>query len=278
MKIHKNAAFRLFAALAVCCMAFCACNTDIPIIDGGGSDSENDQKTCDDEGKERCFAPSESNQLATLKTCKDGHWTLTETCASPRCSSDLSACDPCADGETVCANGKDNTGVIYKCEDNHLITKSVCTTSCKTDGTCGECVNGALSSCGGGWLTTCVNGVKFTEQCPDNGICINDTACGCAPNAQKCTKEENSEQGKIKTCSSSGVWGAESICRTSDKIAASCSSDESCGECLNGTTKCEYSSDQLRNVIYECQSGLWVKSKLCTALVACNSAKTECAI
>ena len=271
MKIHKNAACRLFAALAVCCMAFCACNTDIPIIDGGSDGSEDDQKTCDADGDVRCFA-SNSNQLATLKTCKDGHWTLTETCSSPRCSSDLSACAPCADGETVCSEGSDGSGTAYACNDGELVFQKSCAGPCKSDGTCGDCFNDDPAFCENATLRTCVNFSYVWTPC-ESGRCSGTAECSCVNEAKKCANDENTKQGKIKTCSD-GQWISETICLASDKSLSSCSSGESCGECLNGATKCE--TKKFKGYEYTCQSGLWVKTKDCS--ISCNIALTECAI
>ncbi len=271
MNIHKNAAFRLFAPIAVCCIAFCACNTDIPIIDSDG-DAENNQKTCDAEGGERCFA-SDSNQLAVLKTCKDGHWTLKETCASPRCSSDLSACAPCVDGETVCAEGSDGAGSVYACNNGAPAFQYSCAGPCKPNGTCGECFEDEPAFCENATLRKCVNLSHVWTRC-ESGQCTADmTECGCVNDTQECANDENTNQGKIKTCSAN-KWGSETICLAGDKSPVSCASEKACGECLNGETKCE--TKNIKSYEYTCQIGIWVKTKDCS--LSCNFSRTECAI
>lgn len=270
-----KARFGSIAMLAmVMIVAIVGCNSELEGLVPDLTEDNGGASHCTD-GERRCDAPSDIHTLATVKKCVDGEWKFSENCNATRCNAKKTGCGTCIKGEQACINEDNGIGKMMHCnEEGELVAEASCgQSSCRQDNQCGECINGKDGTCDEEQrLTICQEGKYTTIECHDGYTCASLEKCGCLNKSTRCTNSEDDEIGLFRTCVGESWDDGEKCMKGNDYL--SCESDSKCGECLNGTQKCEFSKDGMRSVAYKCKDGKWKRLRDC---LACNLDKTDCA-
>ncbi len=270
-----KARFGSIATLAmVMTVAIVGCNSELEGLVPDLTEDNGGASHCTD-GERRCDAPSDIHTLATVKKCVDGEWKFSENCNATRCNAKKTGCGTCIKGEQACINEDNGIGKMMHCnEEGELVAEASCgQSSCRQDNQCGECINGKDGTCDEEQrLTICQEGKYTTIECYDGYTCASLEKCGCLNKSTRCTNSEDDEIGLFRTCVGESWDDGEKCMKGNDYL--SCESDSKCGECLNGTQKCEFSKDGMRSVAYKCKDGKWKRLRDC---LACNLDKTDCA-
>ncbi|MBS7381727.1 MAG: hypothetical protein KIG72_10730 [Bradymonadales bacterium] len=269
--------FGYIATLAmVMAVAIGGCNSELDGLVPDLTEDNGGASHCTD-GEMRCYAPSDIHTLAKVERCVGGEWKFAENCNAMRCNEKETGCGSCIKNEHTCINEDNGIGKMMRCNENgELVAEASCgQSSCRQDNQCGECINGKDGKCDDEqYLTICQEGKYTTIECHDGYTCASLKKCGCLKNSTRCTNSEDDEIGLFRTCVGESWDEGKKCMNGSDYI--SCGSDSKCGECLNGTQKCEFSKDDAKSVVYVCKDGQWEHLRTCNALVACNYDKTDC--
>lgn len=266
--------FGYIATLAmVMAVAIVGCNSELDGLVPDLTEDNGGALHCTD-GERRCNAPRDIHTLATVEKCVGGEWKFSENCNATRCNAKKTGCGTCIKGEQACINEDNGIGKMMHCnEEGELVAEASCgQSSCRQDNQCGECINGKDDTCDEEpRLTICQEGKYTTIECHDGYTCASLKKCGCLKNSTLCTNSEDDEIGLFRTCVGESWDDGEKCMKGNDYL--SCESDSKCGECLNGTQKCEFSKDGMRSVAYKCKDGKWEHLHNC---LACNFDKTDC--
>jgi hypothetical protein len=191
---------------------------------------------------------------------------VTESCNGNMCKDN--ACGECSESDNTCINDTEAAGTLTTCV-NGLKTTQSCANkaSCNASGTCGACNDLTEAVCensttGGSIVTTCQNGTLLKTKNPDVSCNAAGTGSGeCEDGETKCAITGYSKI-TYEVCTN-GTW-------VETKCNASCTLDGKCGECKNGTPKCE------NNTQYTCSNGQWGTPTTC-GFFGCSSATNKCA-
>ncbi len=162
------------------------------------------------------------------------------------------------DAETParCVDNGFGIGIVTDCQNGHLFQWSCNNVSCnETEDGCGECVNSDATICEDsasflGQETRCVKGKKIKEACSQNSC--NGNECGSCLNYSHICLNDADQIGQVKECQ--GGRNGETITNCLD---VSCRSDlPTCGECKNGTLRCEEDNNN-DAIMYRCVGGRW---------------------
>ena len=213
------------------------------------------------EGTQSCF---DGNEYKCINNA-----IVTESCNGNMCNGDN--CGECGEADNSCVNDE-TTGVGKRtqCVDGKITTQA-CTddTSCNAAGECGACNDLMKTVCenasdGGAILMTCQNGALVKTKNLDVSCNADGTAIGeCKDGETKCTSGIGMFGKTTYQVCTNGAW-VTTACN------ASCTTDGKCGECKNGTPKCE------NNTQYTCSNGQWGTPAAC-AFYGCSSATNKCA-
>lgn len=269
-----KARFGSIAMLAmVMTVAIVGCNSELDGLVPELTEDNGGALHCTD-GERRCYAPRDIHTLAHVEKCVDGEWKFSENCNATRCNAKETDCGTCIKDEQACINEDNGIGKMMHCnEEGELVAEASCgQSSCRQDNQCGECINGKDDTCDEEQrLTICQEGKYTTIECHDGYTCASLKKCGCLNKSTRCTNSEDDEIGLFRTCVGESWDDGEKCMKGNDYL--SCESDSKCGECLNGTQKCEFSKDGMRYVAYKCKDGKWKRLRDCGA---CNFDKTDC--
>lgn len=255
-------------------VAIVGCNSELDGLVPDLTEDNGGASHCTD-GERRCYASSDIHTLAHVEKCVDGEWKFSENCNATRCNAKETDCGTCIKDEQACINEDNGIGKMMHCnEEGELVAEASCgQSSCRQDNQCGECINGKDDTCDEEQrLTICQEGKYTTIECHDGYTCASLKKCGCLNKSTRCTNSEDDEIGLFRTCVGESWDDGEKCMKGNDYL--SCESDSKCGECLNGTQKCEFSKDGMRHVVYKCKDGKWKRLRDC---LACNFDKTDCA-
>ena len=255
-------------------VAIVGCNSELDGLVPDLTEDNGGASHCTD-GEKRCYASSDIHTLAHVEKCVDGEWKFSENCNATRCNVKETGCGTCIKDEQACINEDNGIGKMMHCnEEGELVAEASCgQSSCRQDNQCGECINGKDGTCDEEQrLKICQEGKYTTIECHDGYTCASLKKCGCLKNSTQCTNSEDDEIGLFRTCVGESWDDGEKCMKGNDYL--SCESDSKCGECLNGTQKCEFSKDGMRHVVYKCKDG---KRKRLRDCLACNFDKTDCA-
>ena len=220
---------------------------------------------CGDCDADICF--QDANGLSYEYTCNiETH--LFEKQGKPcvRCADNQSCSeDKCSSKDDRCFVDE-STGQVnhYYCQNGLLIENSSCPV-CISETQCGECKPGVgkcrnIPRAGGeklGLYQTCTNGIYDYEQLCI-GACIDETSCKLenCQNGDVICQNDTEQTGYLKSCIN-GAYPETNSCldNSSDDCSKcpdgnSCTKDmDECGECINGTPRCE------NGYIYKCENG-----------------------
>lgn len=255
-------------------VAIVGCNSELEGLVPDLTEDNGGASHCTD-GEKRCYASSDIHTLAHVEKCVDGEWKFSENCNATRCNVKETGCGTCIKDEQACINEDNGIGKMMHCnEEGELVAEASCgQSSCRQDNQCGECINGKDGTCDEEQrLKICQEGKYTTIECHDGYTCASLEKCGCLNKSTRCTNSEDDEIGLFRTCVGESWDDGEKCMKGNDYL--SCESDSKCGECLNGTQKCEFSKDGMRHVVYKCKDGKWKRLRDC---LACNFDKTDCA-
>ena len=211
--------------------------------------------------------------VGMLSTCRDNKWVSepckgNEMCADDKSCVETKACTPTA---TKCSDTNDG-GLLIHCDDTgNWRTSEPCPGKkpCMNDTSCQEytctpgetqCINQIIGNLNVGTIITCNDDETWEDAhtCEGNASCRDNTSCN-APTThpmtcstdQTCANIEGSNVGQLITCSA-GILTV-SFCPDNH----SCKPDNTCGECRNGSVKCE---DAIQ---YTCHDGAWDEATPC---------------
>ena len=244
------------------------------------------------------------------EVCMSGTWTKTDNYICDNSCVDISefdnnsheellllSCGECLNGTNYYRNDENGFCKKYNCEIGKLVLSNEefnCTESCNpspandSNGACGVCHNGDIrfdnqnnickrSICKDGvWVTDDYYGC--TKTCKQEGLSEGGTdQCGECVNDNELFINDEFNLCKKQICHNGTYqWAEESDCLNS-------CSDNGCGECLNGSTRC--SNDG--NAIETCMNGRYTFTVKCptsckerdgyaSCQATCNGNETKC--
>ena len=258
----------------------------------------------------RCII--DKNGVSFYYSCQNEHWTISN-CPNDFSCQDGMSCGECRNNAEKCED-ENSIGHQFICNQGKWEKKACKMNSqdvsCNLwQAECGACKNGE-TRCNDGLLRTCVHGEWGTPmECPGYVSCQSEELCGeCSNGDFRCT-EKTGDKAEVETCQK-GKWGSASACATSscdatNKLCAvcenggeskcvnglayrcknnlwtvdlacnsSCKSNTECGECYDGTTKCEV-DEEGHSWEKSCTKGVWGAPVDCGDF-ACNSDGTAC--
>ena len=226
-----------------------------------------------------------------VKCDSEGHWTENSPCQDNLGCRDSRNCIPperCEPNTTKCTD-TETSGMRLSCNaDGHWENLGPCKGSfmCKDEFECDSCIDGntkcsetEIGSVIFGNIATCEDGVwSASVTCPGNARCKDREECDEPPQEDKCASEK-------KACTNTVINGIEygqylsceenvtQIVSCPDN--ASCKDEENCGDCTNGSTKCEGGQ------IFLCKNGTFVFSTdcetgQCSDKTQCEKCETTC--
>ena len=103
-----------------------------------------------------------------------------------------------------------------------------------------------------------------TEKCSKGVICISGKCANTLCNTVGKTRCANDEAGKgwLSVCSGTLTWGKEEPCKM-DGADISCRDDEKCGECKDGSFRCDTGQNGQNAKILVCSNGTWGTAHEC---------------
>ena len=216
-----------------------------------------DGKSCAScrEGATSCEMGSDG--IGLMQTCQNGDWTEAVPCANGARCANRRKCLECADDAVRCVDhvevgnvavGYTNTCILGLWGSDVVCPNKV---SCTIESTCGECTNGD-KKCADGYSYECIHGVWANKtQCYGGASCLDAERCGgCKEDSIKCENDNKDQNNPYKGYTSEckdGSWTNKTSCPGK----FSCQSEQTCGECNNGTKKCE------NGFTYTCVNGSW---------------------
>ena len=209
-------------------------------IEHNDSDTNNDypvvEVSCEDNGTQGILTECVDDAPCETTECPDGN----------SCNRLYTDCGECRNGTSKCYDGDSGTG-IYICETGSFKLLRECTIGCNSDGRdCAgdECTDGETKCVNGdddrGETYSCTEGRWQKDEVKCAGSCDKQMKqCGegnCVNYTMKCRDDLTTENGggAIAQCKF-GKWEIYEECSN----GFSCKNENSCGECRNGSTKCE---------------------------------------
>ena len=235
-------------------------------------------------GTHKCnYGDSLFSEMGVGMVCdNNGVWKKDQDCASGVCNG--TRCGKLADTEICkgvtesrCEDNADGMGILATCTDETR-TRTECNASCKNDKECGTCISGK-TKCENittkdrlgndievGQITGCENGEPVERLCDYERKCADETSCEIC-NETEC-KAQSTPAGEVAiitmTCSNETV--------TYSCGMASCNiATKGCGECQNGSKRCENHEEDGKLIGYfeTCEDGLYKNLTRCAEDVSC---------
>ena len=182
---------------------------------------------------------------------------------SVSCNQDL--CGICFNGDKKCDN-IDNVNGIYYCENGQWRSEKSCVNnySCKGN-ECGDCFNGDKQCIAGSgndnaYIQVCENGKWVTKDNCDTQSCDSTgKLCGlCHDKNNECVNNEVTKIGQLYVCRENSWISAPCSNNNSCKLENNAGLSIECGECVDGTKKCENTDNG--SITSMCEKGVWKRS------------------